>query len=63
MSMPEPYGDDMLVCEWGGQIEEPLEPQGGGFIAGYCWGNEAIGITPEIQDHACQAFAEYGTYR
>ncbi len=32
--------------------------RGGGFIAGYYGGNEAIGLTPDIQDHACRRFAE-----
>lgn len=30
----------------------------GGFIAGYYAGNEAIGLTPDIQDIACKAFME-----
>jgi len=33
----------------------------GGFIAGYYSGNEAIGLTPDVQDIACKAFMEYGT--
>jgi hypothetical protein len=34
----------------------------GGFIGGYYWGCEAIGISPEIQAIASQAFVEFGTY-
>lgn len=33
--------------------------QGGGFIGGYYTGNAALGITPEVQDHACRAFMEF----
>lgn len=36
--------------------------RGGGFVAGYYGGNEALGLTPDIQDIACQAFMEYGTF-
>ena len=36
--------------------------RGGGFIAGYYGGNEAIGLTPDVQDIACKAFVEFGTY-
>ena len=35
--------------------------RGGGFIAGYYGGNEAIGLTPDIQDIACRAFVEFGS--
>lgn len=31
-----------------------------GFIAGYYGGNEAIGVEPGWQDHACRAFVKYG---
>jgi len=34
--------------------------RGGGFIAGYYAGNEAIGLPPDVQDVACRAFVEYG---
>jgi len=34
----------------------------GGFIAGYYSGNEAIGLTEDVQDIACKAFVEYGIY-
>lgn len=33
--------------------------RGGGFIAGYYNGNKAIGLTPDVQDHACRAFTEF----
>lgn len=42
---------------------ERFGEKGGGFIAGYYGANEAIGITPEIQDIACKAFVEFGTYK
>jgi len=41
---------------------ERLGGFGGGFIGGYYGANEAIGITPEIQDIACKAFVEFGRY-
>ena len=34
--------------------------KGGGFIAGYYGGNQAIGIDPDVQDIACRAFVEFG---
>jgi len=34
--------------------------RGGGFIAGYYGGNQAIGLTPDVQDIACRAFVEFG---
>jgi len=43
-------------------LVERLGSAGGGFIAGYYGGNEAIGLTPEIQDIACKAFVEFGGY-
>ena len=39
---------------------ERLGGAGGGFIAGYYGGNEAIGLGPEVQDAACRAFVKYG---
>jgi len=36
--------------------------QGGGFIAGYYGGNEALGLTPDVQDIACRAFTEFGVF-
>ena len=35
----------------------------GGFIAGYYGGNEAIGLTDDVQEIACKAFVEYGNYQ
>jgi len=40
---------------------EKLGGFGGGFIAGYYNGNEAIGLSPDVQDIACKAFTELGT--
>ncbi|MDD4890436.1 MAG: uroporphyrinogen decarboxylase family protein [Phycisphaerae bacterium] len=34
----------------------------GGFIADYYGGNEAIGLTEDVQEIACRAFAEYAGY-
>ncbi len=39
---------------------EQLGSEGGGFIAGYYGGNEAIGLDAEWQDIACRAFVKYG---
>ncbi len=39
---------------------ERLGGFGGGFVAGYYGGNEAIGLTPDVQDIACRAFVEFG---
>ena len=33
---------------------------GGGFIAGYYYGDEAIGLEPKWQDIACRAFVKHG---
>jgi len=41
---------------------EKLGCFGGGFIAGYYYGNEAIGLSEDIQDYAGKAFLRYGTY-
>ncbi len=55
--------DPALIRAEARELVEKLGAHGGGFVAGYYGGNEAIGITPEIQDHACRAFVEFGTYR
>ena len=52
--------DEQLIRAEAKELVEKLG-RGGGFIAGYYGGNEAIGITPEIQDWACQAFVEAGS--
>ncbi len=54
--------DPALIRAEARELIARLGNRGGGFIAGYYWGNQAIGITPETQDHACRAFVEYGTY-
>ena len=51
-----------LIREEARLLIEDLGSHGGGFIAGYYGGNEAIGLTPDIQDYACRAFMEYGRY-
>jgi hypothetical protein len=42
-------------------LVEKLGCFGGGFVAGYYAGNEAIGLTPDVQDIACKAFVEFGS--
>lgn len=54
--------DPGLIRAEAGELVQKLGSQGGGFVAGYYEGNRAIGITPEVQDHACKAFVEFGTY-
>ena len=44
-----------------GELVEKLGCSGGGFIAGYYGGNEAIGLDPKWQDVACRAFVKYGS--
>ncbi len=43
------------------ELIDKLSAAGGGFVAGYYYGNEAIGLTPDIQDIACKAFVEFGS--
>lgn len=52
--------DPKLIRSEARQLVEKLGAKGGGFIAGYYGGNQAIGLTPDIQDHACKAFVEFG---
>jgi len=52
--------DPVQIREEARLLVEHLGGKGGGFIAGYYGGNEAIGLTPDVQDHACRAFVEYG---
>ncbi|MFH0964413.1 MAG: uroporphyrinogen decarboxylase family protein [Planctomycetota bacterium] len=40
-------------------LAEKLGGFGGGFIAGYYSGNEAIGLPPEVQEVASKAFVEF----
>ena len=55
--------DPDLIRQEARLLVETLGAHGGGFIAGYYEGNQAIGLTPDVQDHACKAFVECGTYR
>lgn len=43
------------------ELVEKLGGFGGGFIAGYYAGNDAIGLPPDVQDVACRAFVEFGS--
>ncbi len=45
------------------KMVERLGAKGGGFIAGYYGGNEAIGLDPRWQDLACRFFLRYGAPR
>lgn len=54
--------DPQLIRAEAAELVEKLGGGGGGFIAGYYDGNEAIGLSPDVQDVACKAFVECGTY-
>ena len=55
--------DERLIRQEARLLIEKLGGFGGGFIAGYYGGNQAIGLEPSVQDIACRAFVEFGTYR
>jgi hypothetical protein len=44
------------------ELIQRLGGKGGGFIAGYYGGYEAIGLDPAWQDAACRAFVRHGSY-
>ena len=52
--------DPKLIRAEAKLLVEALGSAGGGFVAGYYGGNDAIGLTPDIQDIACKAFLEFG---
>ncbi len=52
--------DAALIASEAQQMVEQLGAKGGGFIAGYYGGNEAIGLDRKWQDVACRAFVQYG---
>ena len=52
--------DEARIAAEARQMVEQLGAGGGGFIAGYYGGNEAIGLDPRWQDVACRAFVQYG---
>jgi len=55
--------DERLIRAEAKMLVERLGGFGGGFIAGYYGGNQAIGLTPDVQDIACRAFVEFGNYK
>jgi uroporphyrinogen decarboxylase len=55
--------DARLIEEEARLLIDRLWCNGGGFIAGYYWGNQAIGLGPDVQDIACKAFTKYGTFK
>ncbi len=55
--------DPQVIRAEAKELVEKLGAKGGGFVAGYYAGNQAIGLTPDIQDHACKEFVACGTYR
>jgi len=60
-----PTGDLDRIDAFARDLVERLSPFGrdggrAGFIAGYYGSNDAIGVRPEWQDHACRAFVKYG---
>ncbi|MGB2823596.1 MAG: hypothetical protein WBF17_21630, partial [Phycisphaerae bacterium] len=54
--------DGRQIREEARLLVEKLGRFGGGFVAGHYGGNEAIGLTPDVQDIACRAFVEFGTF-
>lgn len=54
--------DPEIIRRGARELIEKLGKFEGGFIAGYYGDNVAIGLTPDVQDHACRAFVEFGTY-
>jgi uroporphyrinogen decarboxylase len=58
-----PKKDAALIEADAREMIEKLGGPVGGFIAGYYPSPAAIGLEPEWQDIACQAFARYGDYR
>ena len=58
-----PSGNRRRIVRNAKNMVEKLGGFKGGFIAGYYGGNDAIGVKPQWQDWACQAFVRYGTLR
>jgi uroporphyrinogen decarboxylase len=54
--------DPVRIAAEARELIATLGGRGGGFIAGYYPSNEAIGLEPQVQDVACRAFVEHGTY-
>lgn len=54
-------GNRRIIRGYAKRMVEKLACFGGGFIAGYYASNEAIGIEPEWQVWACEAFVEFST--
>ncbi len=52
--------DAALIAAEAREMVEKLGAGGGGFIAGYYAGNEAIGLERKWQEIACQAFVRHG---
>jgi hypothetical protein len=54
--------DAGLIAAEAAELVAKLGAHGGGFIAGHYGGHQAIGLTSDVQDHACRAFVECGAY-
>jgi hypothetical protein len=54
--------DPDLIREEARLLVERLGGFDGGFLGGYYRGNEAIGLSPDVQEIAVKAFVEYGRY-
>jgi hypothetical protein len=57
-----PTGDAEKIEGFAREMIAKLGACGGGFIAGYYGGNEAIGVRPEWQDVACRAFVKHARF-
>ncbi len=53
-------GDEQSIRAEARQMLDKLWKGRGGFVAGYYDDNVSIGLTPEIQDWACDEFAKRG---
>lgn len=58
-----PTGDLALIESDATELVAKLGGHGGGFIAGYYGGAEAIDLDPTWQEAACRAFVRSGDYR
>lgn len=56
-------GDSVAIEADAKEMIVKLGANGGGFIAGYYGGNEAIGVDPDVQEIACKAFVKHGWYK
>ena len=54
--------DPVKIRQEARELVTKLGGKGGGFLAGYYPSNQAIGLTDDVQEHACMAFTEFAKY-